>query len=63
VDALERRVPVGVGGSGERLGIAERRLLGPQVTWFRDGPYVRSAGGPSCALAAVTCSRRAFVSS
>jgi hypothetical protein len=28
VEALERRVPVGVGGAGERLGIAKRRLLG-----------------------------------
>jgi hypothetical protein len=28
VEALERRVPVGVGGTGERLGMAERRLLG-----------------------------------
>lgn len=28
VEALERRVPVGVGSTGERLGIAERRLLG-----------------------------------
>ena len=28
VVALERRVPVGVGGAGERLGTADRRLLG-----------------------------------
>ena len=28
VEALERRVPVGVGDAGERLGVAERRLLG-----------------------------------
>jgi hypothetical protein len=28
VEALERPVPVGVGGTGKRLGIAERRLLG-----------------------------------
>jgi hypothetical protein len=28
VEALKRRVPVGVGGTGERLGIAESRLLG-----------------------------------
>jgi hypothetical protein len=28
VEALERRAPVGVGGAGERLGVAERRLLG-----------------------------------
>jgi hypothetical protein len=28
VEALERRVPVGVGGTGERLGVAECRLLG-----------------------------------
>jgi hypothetical protein len=28
VEALKRRVPVGVGGAGERLGVAERRLLG-----------------------------------
>jgi hypothetical protein len=28
VEALERRVPVGVGGTGERLGVAERGLLG-----------------------------------
>ncbi len=28
MEALERRVPVGVGSTGERLGIAERRLLG-----------------------------------
>ena len=28
MEALERRVPVGVGDTGERLGIAERRLLG-----------------------------------
>jgi hypothetical protein len=31
VEALERRVPVGVGGTGERLRIAERRLLGVAV--------------------------------
>ena len=28
VEALERRIPVGVGGAGERLGIAQSRLLG-----------------------------------
>jgi hypothetical protein len=28
VEALERSVPVGVGGTGECLGVAERRLLG-----------------------------------
>jgi hypothetical protein len=28
VEALERSVPVGVGGPGEGLGVAERRLLG-----------------------------------
>ena len=28
VEALERRIPVGVGGTGERLGIAQSRLLG-----------------------------------
>ena len=28
VEALERRVPIGVGGAGERLGVAERRPLG-----------------------------------
>ena len=28
VEALERRVPIGVGDAGERLGVAERRLLG-----------------------------------
>jgi hypothetical protein len=28
VEALERRAPVGVCGAGERLGVAERRLLG-----------------------------------
>jgi hypothetical protein len=28
MEALERGVPVGVGGTGECLGVAERRLLG-----------------------------------
>jgi hypothetical protein len=28
VEALKRRVPVGVGDAGERLGVGERRLLG-----------------------------------
>jgi hypothetical protein len=28
VEPLERRVPIGVGGAGERLGVAERRPLG-----------------------------------
>jgi hypothetical protein len=28
VHALKRRVRIGVGGAGERLGVAERRLLG-----------------------------------
>jgi hypothetical protein len=28
VEALKRHVPIGVGDAGERLGIAERRLLG-----------------------------------
>ena len=28
VEALKRRVRIGVGGAGERIGVAERRLLG-----------------------------------
>jgi hypothetical protein len=28
VEALKRRVRIGVGGAGERLDVAERRLLG-----------------------------------
>jgi hypothetical protein len=28
VEALKRRVRIGVGGAGERVGVAERRLLG-----------------------------------
>jgi hypothetical protein len=28
VETLELRVPVAVGGAGERLGVTERRLLG-----------------------------------